>query len=99
MPSSSLPDRIAFDLYKGDMEDVDLPFNNPFGNTTLLGYNYKAKVSLWWWREAEGGKGRGQEGCNSGKEAQRLNQKKGVVGEEGWRGLSTPTQDRASKAG
>lgn len=55
-PSSFLSDRIAFDLYKGDMEDVDLPFNNPFGNTTLLGYNYKAKVRVWWWRKAEGEK-------------------------------------------
>ncbi|KAK3857358.1 hypothetical protein Pcinc_036388 [Petrolisthes cinctipes] len=40
--------RIAFDLYKGEMEDVDLPFNNPFSYTTLLGYNYKAKMLFSW---------------------------------------------------
>ncbi|KAK4307304.1 hypothetical protein Pmani_020908 [Petrolisthes manimaculis] len=40
--------RIAFDLYKGEMEDVDLSFNNPFSYTTLLGYNYKAKILFSW---------------------------------------------------
>ncbi|KAK3874231.1 hypothetical protein Pcinc_020804, partial [Petrolisthes cinctipes] len=40
--------RIAFDLYKGEMEDIDLPFNNPFSYTTLLGYNYKAKMLFSW---------------------------------------------------
>ncbi|KAK3865143.1 hypothetical protein Pcinc_029232 [Petrolisthes cinctipes] len=40
--------RIAFDLYKGEMEDVDLPFNSPFSYTTLLGYNYKAKMLFSW---------------------------------------------------
>ncbi|KAK4302802.1 hypothetical protein Pmani_025131 [Petrolisthes manimaculis] len=40
--------RIAFDLYKGEIEDVDLPFNNPFSYTTLLGYNFKAKMLFSW---------------------------------------------------
>ncbi|KAK3881505.1 hypothetical protein Pcinc_014050 [Petrolisthes cinctipes] len=38
--------RIAFDLYKGEMEDVDLPFNNPFSYTTLLGTTTRLRLVI-----------------------------------------------------
>ncbi|KAK3873389.1 hypothetical protein Pcinc_021605 [Petrolisthes cinctipes] len=38
--------RIAFDLYKGEMEDVDLPFNNPFSYTTLLGTTTRPRLVI-----------------------------------------------------
>lgn len=37
--------RLALDLYKNTLLDVNLPFTNPFRRTTMVGYNYKNKVS------------------------------------------------------
>lgn len=38
--------RLALDLYKNTLLDVNLAFTNPFRRTTMLGYNHKNKVSL-----------------------------------------------------
>ncbi|XP_068219056.1 uncharacterized protein [Palaemon carinicauda] len=40
--------RFALDLYRKTFLDVDLPFNNPFRNTTMLGYNPKTKEIYSW---------------------------------------------------
>ncbi|XP_045621271.2 uncharacterized protein [Procambarus clarkii] len=40
--------RFALDLYRKRFLDVDLPFNNPFRNTTMLGYNYDTKEIYSW---------------------------------------------------
>lgn len=37
--------RFAFDLYKNNLLDVNLPFTNPFRKTTMIEYNQKHKVS------------------------------------------------------
>lgn len=37
--------RLALDLYKNTLLDVNLPFTNPFRKTTMVGYNPKNKVS------------------------------------------------------
>ena len=31
--------RLALDLYKHNMIEIELPFTNPFRHTTMLGYN------------------------------------------------------------
>lgn len=36
--------RFALDLYTNNLLDVNLPFTNPFRNTTMVGYNNKYKV-------------------------------------------------------
>ncbi|KAK8397870.1 hypothetical protein O3P69_004577 [Scylla paramamosain] len=40
--------RFAFDLYRKRLLDVDLPFNNPFRMTTMLGYNFDTKEIYSW---------------------------------------------------
>ncbi|KAG7163708.1 Myocilin-like [Homarus americanus] len=40
--------RFALDLYRKRFLDVDLPFNNPFKMTTMLGYNYDTKEIYSW---------------------------------------------------
>ncbi|KAK7083078.1 Olfactomedin-like domain protein [Halocaridina rubra] len=40
--------RFALDLYRKRFLDVDLPFNNPFRKTTMLGYNPNTKEIFSW---------------------------------------------------
>ncbi|XP_068219058.1 uncharacterized protein [Palaemon carinicauda] len=40
--------RFALDLYRKTFLDVDLPFTNPFRNTTTLGYNSRTKEIYSW---------------------------------------------------
>lgn len=37
-------DRLALDLYTQKFREIDLPFTNPFQQTTMLGYNPHTKV-------------------------------------------------------
>nr|CAD7196890.1 unnamed protein product [Timema douglasi] len=40
--------RFALDLYKNILLDVNLPFTNPFGKTTMVGYNHRHKELYTW---------------------------------------------------
>ncbi|XP_065167503.1 uncharacterized protein [Atheta coriaria] len=40
--------RFALDLYTNNLLDVNLPFTNPFRNTTMVGYNNKYKELYTW---------------------------------------------------
>lgn len=41
--------RLAVDLYQGTfLDDVNLPFTNPFKNTTMATYNHRLKELFTW---------------------------------------------------
>ncbi len=39
--------RFALDLYKSKLLDIDLPFSNPFSQTTMMTYNPRLQASTY----------------------------------------------------